>query len=428
MMYLKKISTAIAILQDARIATAIKENIRKSSKIIKESFFALIIAILVEIFAGIFLGSINDLFFILPGLMIIIPATRAACGNIFSSIGSRLATKMHTGEINLVEFKNIYKDPIIKKNKVVSIVQTLNISFLIGLIGYIIGKAFGFEMMPFQDLIIISMSTAILANIILRHYTIFIATKSFERGWDPDNINTPLIAAFGDLITIPILFVVSIFCSFLREYYIIYTVVPFVLISASILSLIYGLNKKNLKETIIQSLPALTICIIITILSGIILEYNIQMIAVVYLVILMATPSFSTWGGNLGGIFASRMTSSLYTGITTKIRFIPSFESVKDLFPYIFLSVCLSLVLSIILHTISFIFGVSSPGFSNLLYICVITGLAITLISLLISYLLTYLSWQFGIDPDNMVIPLIASIMDVIGTACLITSLNIVCI
>jgi mgtE-like transporter len=335
---------------------------------------------------------------------------------------------MHTGEINLVEFKNIYKDPIIKKNKVVSIVQTLNISFLIGLIGYIIGKAFGFEMMPFQDLIIISMSTAILANIILRHYTIFIATKSFERGWDPDNINTPLIAAFGDLITIPILFVVSIFCSFLREYYIIYTVVPFVLISASILSLIYGLNKKNLKETIIQSLPALTICIIITILSGIILEYNIQMIAVVYLVILMATPSFSTWGGNLGGIFASRMTSSLYTGITTKIRFIPSFDSVKDLFPYIFLSVCLSLVLSIVLHTISFIFGVSSPGFSNLLYICVITGLAITLISLLISYLLTYLSWQFGIDPDNMVIPLIASIMDVIGTACLITSLNIVCI
>jgi len=425
-MYLKKISVSIAILYDVKVATAIKENIRKSSKIIKEGFFALIIAILIELFAGVFLGGIKDLFFTLPGLMVIIPATRASCGNIFSSIGSRISTRMHTGEINLVEFKNIYKDPIIKKNRIVSIIQTLNISFLIALIGYIIGKVFKFKMMPFQDLIMISMTTGILANIILRHYTVFIASKSFERGWDPDNISTPLIAAFGDLVTIPILFFASIFCSFIKGYNTAYVILLLVFISASVLSLIYGLTKKNLADTIIQSLPVLMICIIITIVSGIVLEYNINMITVVYLVILIAVPSFSTWGGNLGGVFASRMISSLYTGMTIKFRFLPSFDAVKGFFPYIFLSICISLVLSIILHIISFIFGISSPGFSNLFYICVITGMIISLISLLISYLLIYLSWQFGLDPDNIVIPLIASIMDVIGTTCLIISSNII--
>jgi len=425
-MHSKKILLANAILQNVRVATAIKDDIKKSSRIIKESFFVLIIAIMADLFAGIFLGGITNLLLSLTGLMTIIPATMAAETNIFSSMGSRISTKMHTGEINVVKFKNMYKDPLIKENIVISIVQALNISLILGLVGWLIGKLFKFAIIPIWDLIIIAMITGILTSTVILHYMIYITTKSFERGWDPDNITTPLITAFGDFITIPIIFFVSIFCYFIKENSnIIYTILPIFLILASILSLSYGLNKKNLKDIVIQSLPVLIICTIISMMSGLILEYNIQKM-VAFVVILMAVPVIRAFGGNLGGIFAARMSSSLYTGIESiKLRFLPNFKVFKGFLPYFSISIGILPILVIILHIISYFFGISSPGFSNLFYLLIITGITITLISLLISYTLTHMSWRLGLDPDNIVIPLLMSSMDVIGTFCLMISLNV---
>jgi Divalent cation transporter. len=50
----------------------------------------------------------------------------------------------------------------------------------------------------------------------------------------------------------------------------------------------------------------------------------------------------------------------------------------------------------------------------------------ITFISLLMSYFFTSFSWKMGLDPDNVVIPLLTSVMDVVGISCLMISMNLV--
>ena len=43
----------------------------------------------------------------------------------------------------------------------------------------------------------------IISNLIMLPITMLVSFKSFQHGWDPDNITSPIIAAFGDLFTLP---------------------------------------------------------------------------------------------------------------------------------------------------------------------------------------------------------------------------------
>jgi mgtE-like transporter len=50
---------------------------------------------------------------------------------------------------------------------------------------------------------LISVIAGVISNLIMLPITMFISFKSFQHGWDPDNITSPIIAAFGDLFTLP---------------------------------------------------------------------------------------------------------------------------------------------------------------------------------------------------------------------------------
>ena len=82
--------------------------------------------------------------------------------------------------------------------------------------------------------------------------------------------------------------------------------------------------------------------------------------------------------------------------------------------------------MALILNLVSINMGFSSPGFFNIFYLCMVGGAMITFISLLTSYLFTSFSWKMGLDPDNVVIPLLTSVMDVVGISCLMISMNLV--
>jgi mgtE-like transporter len=55
-----------------------------------------------------------------------------------------------------------------------------------------------------------------------------------------------------------------------------------------------------------------------------------------------------------------------------------------------------------------------------MLLIAAAAGLAITLITITSSYYLTYFAYRLGFDPDNVVVPLITSLMDLTGTGMIV--------
>jgi mgtE-like transporter len=294
-------------------------------------------------------------------------------------------------------------------------------SILLAVLAWLIGRSLGFQMISISHLIFISVIGGLISGIILMVSTIFISIESFRGGWDPDNITTPLITALGDVITIPSIFLASLLSIHLKNYN---DVSSMILILIGIFALYYSFRRRNSREILVQTLPTFIVCAVFTTASGLILGYKMDEM-VVYVAILMLIPSFNEAGGNLGSVFAARMSSSLYTG-ETKLGTLPSWETIKSFFPFFILSLGIFPTLAVILNFVSIEMGFGSPGFLNLLYLCVIGGIMITSLSLLISYLLTFLSWKIGLDPDNVVIPLLTSAMDILGIICLLISMGIV--
>ena len=171
----------------------------KYSSVIKESFIALLICALGDLFAGIILGNMTFFLQTFPGLLVIIPGAISMRGNIFGSFASRISTNLHIGLISpKFEFSEHLNNNIIS-----SFVLTLILSLFLAIAAKLFCILLHFESMSLMNFILISIIAGIISNLIMLPITMIVSFKSFNNGWDPDNITTPIIAAAGDLLTLP---------------------------------------------------------------------------------------------------------------------------------------------------------------------------------------------------------------------------------
>ena len=138
-----------------------------------------------------------------PGLLVVIPGAIGMRGNIFGSFASRLSTNLHIGIIS-PEFEfseqlnyNIYS----------SFVLTMVLSLFLAVIAKVLCMLLHQPSMDLIDFMLICVIAGIISNLIMLPITMFVSFKSYEHGWDPDNITSPIIAAFGDLFTLPAIIV-----------------------------------------------------------------------------------------------------------------------------------------------------------------------------------------------------------------------------
>ena len=179
---------------------------------IKEGLIALLICAVGDLCAGIILGNMTYFLETFPGLLVLIPGAIGMRGNIFGSFSSRLSTNLHIG-ILTPEFK---KSDVLMENITVSFILTLVLSLFLAIIAKLICIIFGFESMSLIDFMLISLVAGLVSSLIMLPITMLISLKSFQNGWDPDNITTPLIAAFGDLFTLPAILVAILILSVLN--------------------------------------------------------------------------------------------------------------------------------------------------------------------------------------------------------------------
>lgn len=182
----------------------------------KQSLPLLILCGLGAIVAGSILGVMNasnpenNLFLRIPGLIITIPAIIAMRGNISTAFGSRLGSAYHLGVIGA---DNLFNEEL-KQNILGSFILSLFMSFLIGVLSYIISLILGFSSSP-VEIILIVLIAGVISGLILSFMTIGIIYLVFKRGYDPDNITGPALATFGDIVTILCIFGSIIFVGWL---------------------------------------------------------------------------------------------------------------------------------------------------------------------------------------------------------------------
>jgi len=176
-------------------------------EMIRQSLPLIILCGFGGIIAGSTLSAMIDLFYSIPGLIVVIPAIIALRGNISTALGSRLGSAYHLG---VIDADNLWNDDL-KQNIIGSLVLSFLISIIIGFFAYITTILF-FNLHPDPvKLISIVILAGIFSAIILTFLTVIIIYFVFKRGFDPDNITGPALATFGDIITMFCIFFSAIF-------------------------------------------------------------------------------------------------------------------------------------------------------------------------------------------------------------------------
>lgn len=386
-----------------------------SRSTIKESIIALLISAIGGLFAGVILGNMTYFLETFPGLMVLIPGAIGMRGNIFGALGSRLGSNLHIGTLS-PEFK---RSKILSENILSSLILTFVLSVFLAFLAKGICILFNFESMSLVDFTLISIFSGIISSIIMLPLTMLISLKSFENGWDPDNVTTPIIAAFGDLFTLPSLifaiFVVSIFSSIILKYILFIIAILFI-----ILGFYYGITVSDeIKRIVKQSTPVLFISSILGISAGGFLNSSIS-ILLKNPSLLTLIPLFSGESGNLVSILGARLSSALHSGLIHPV-FKPEKATLRNFFIIITLAILIYPTIGFLAEFSSVIFGTIGLGFLNIILISTISGMILIGVMVLIVFYISSLSYKNGFDPDNIVIPISTSITDSIASLILIT-------
>ncbi|MBQ7702664.1 MAG: magnesium transporter [Candidatus Methanomethylophilaceae archaeon] len=384
---------------------------------------ALVIAAIADLIAGIFLTTMEDYLLTITGMMILIYCAIGMRGNIFGSMGSRLGTSMHMGTFKMT-FK---KNSVLRSNVEAALALTLSLSIIMGVVGWVVTVVFfGPTIDPFR-FVFISLVGGILAGAIVVIFNIIIAYVGFKRDWDVDNITAPLIAAAGDIATVPMIFVATLMQEAIADDWIIYAVC-IILTVVSIYVMVSILLRKNrrrkrmneAKRILRQSTPVLLVCMLFEILAGVVIQNETDSL-VQYAVILVLLPAFLNEGNALSGMLTSRLSSMLHLGTLD-----PTPLPQKGAYENFMLIYILAAVTFIMIGSAAFGVQPDSLAYVTVIAIVLIAGMLTTTVINILSYYVAIAATKFNLDPDDHCIPITSSVMDVVGTVILVTVIGII--
>ncbi len=384
--------------------------------IIKEGLIALLICAVGDLIAGVILGKMTFFLEAFPGLLVVIPGAIGMRGNIFGSFASRLSTNLHIGLISpQFEFSEDLNYNIFS-----SFVLTLVLSIFLGIVGKIFCILLHYPSMELIDFILICTIAGIISNLIMLPITMFVSFKSFEHGWDPDNITSPIIAAFGDLFTLPAIIASIFILSLLNFNFIVKDIVLAAILIAVIIGFIYCYRLSEETKTILkQSTPILLLCSFLGGSAGGILNSSVETL-LTNPSLLTLIPLFSGECGSLISILGARLSSGLHSGLVEPLSK-PEGEALHNFGICYILAIVIFPFIGILAESSSLMFGTVGVGFDKIIPISTIAGIILVTIMVILVYYISTISYNHNLDPDNIVIPVSTSVTDSISSLILIS-------
>ena len=180
----------------------------------------------------------------------------------------------------------------------------------------------------------------------------------------------------------------------------------------------------NWKTIIKHSLPLLTLCIIIEIFAGQILQSNQQKLVLLPL-FLISIPVINGVGGNIGSILGARLASGLHLGL---IKLTVTDKNMqKNFITSLLMGLITYSILAILIYYIAYIGNITmNVGLPEFVSIVLGTGIILILIISVISVLTAFLSFKKGLDPDDMVAPVVTTVGDTLGIIFLFIIIGVV--
>lgn len=179
----------------------------------------------------------------------------------------------------------------------------------------------------------------------------------------------------------------------------------------------------SLKRIVLESYPVLLVAMGVSLAAGVILNASIPLLT--RLPILAVIPVINGTGGNLGSILGARLSSALHLGT---IR--PRLRGQRGLAENLGVALAQGFTIFTMIATTFLLtqHALGSPFHQTVLLSLALflSGALLTVIVILITVGIAFASYRGGLDPDNVVIPVMTSAIDVVGIICLMLSIKIV--
>ena len=371
-----------------------------------------------SLLAGAVLGSLTATFERRPGLLVLVPAAIGLRGNVFGSLGNRVSTSIHAGELQL----RLRRSSVLGQNVLAAAALTLGMSFLLVAVAALVTVGLGLgHTIGIADLTLVSVGGGLVASLPVLAATLGLAAGAVRFGWDLDNVNAPLVSTLGDVLTLPALYLAT----GLLGLGLVTTGLGWTLAVLAMVALLAGAMSPlpQLRRIVRSSIPVLLVAGLVSSFAGVALEGRLSTFTALP-ALLILVPAHLSSAGALGGILSGRLSSQLLLGMAPPTA-VPSRAARADLWFVAALSVPVFVVNGAGAHVVAELLGKASPGLGYLVLASLLGGLAAMVVVIAIAYYGTIATVRLGIDPDTYGIPMVSSSVDLVGALTLIIAIAV---
>jgi mgtE-like transporter len=390
---------------------------RAERRTLRQGLVALVLSTGASFVAGLTLSHITGTLKALPGLLVLIPAAVGMRGTIFGAVGARLGTATHAGLFET----NLRRGGVLSQNVEVSIITTFGSSLWLAVLAKLAASALGIPAISLWDLVTISVVGGALASVLILLVTVGLSVLSYRRGYDLDAVSTPMVTAIGDMATLPTLFLAT----YLTHNDTVNAVVAGICVVVCLASIARAWTSDQIavRRVVLEMVGVIALTPLLDILAGALLEHRSPGLQAMPGLLIMI-PAFVSQAGALGGILSSRLSSKLQLGVITP-RGRPETPALVDGTLVVGASIVIFTLIGSVALWLSTLTGLAHPSPAIMVGGTLLAGVLAVPLILAVGYYVAIVTSRFGLDPDNIGVPLITSVMDLAGVACVFAAMSL---
>lgn len=314
----------------------------------------------------------------------------------------------------------LQRSKVLDQNVLAATTQSIVMGIVLSGLSFLVLKGIGATTRGVEDLLFVAVVSATIGGLLLTLAAFVLSSVAFRRGFDPDNLNAPLITAGGDLLSAVLLIGLGgLLLAVDFTPVLVWSVDAAALVgTAFLLQRTWSLSRPIARQIFRQSLVILVATVGLELVVGLALESSLMALSLVPAVLVLIPP-FIGESGNLASIASSRLSSAVHLGIS-RVGPRPDAFARADLRDMAGVAVLIYPVIGIAVFLLSTALGIPHPQPWAMMALALLSGAIVTAVVLPLTYYTTLVAFKVGLDPDNVVIPVTNSIVDVIGVGVLL--------
>lgn len=169
-------------------------------------------------------------------------------------------------------------------------------------------------------------------------------------------------------------------------------------------------------------LPILLILTVLELIGGLTLgAFETQLLR--YPTLLVLVPVTIGTAGNLGSVLSARLSTAFHLGTLTFD--IQDDEIAGNALTTIALALTVFPLVGVGAWVITTLLGTARLALMNVVAIALVSGIVLAGVTIVVAVTATYLAYHLELDPDNVVIPVVTNVCDVLGVLVLIAVIQV---